>query len=76
MASIYFIPLFSKPVIITHSGDYVTRDGNIVHITHVSDQHDYGCHGVYADRVLDYWHKSGRIFTGRETQNDIVAKCE
>lgn len=67
----YFLPLL--PVVITVSGNYLTRSGETVVVTAASDAHDLGCLGAYANGVRESWHRSGRILPGSETVNDIVS---
>jgi predicted nucleic acid-binding protein len=77
--SIYFIPLFTLPVIINEPGEYLTRGGDRVTIDRASTRHDYGCVGSYvACGTAEKWHKSGRILATSETSNDVVCKasCE
>lgn len=73
----YFAPLVTLPVIITEPGDYITRDGDTVTVTHVSTAHSFHCVGRYgAGRgPTECWHKSGRLYAHNETQNDIVRKA-
>ncbi|QIG65745.1 hypothetical protein phiOC_p080 [Ochrobactrum phage vB_OspM_OC] len=76
MAKAYFLPLVSLPVVIDESGEYVTRCGDVVTVTIVSTKHDMGCHGFYnAGGVSESWHKSGRLYAGTESFNDIVRKA-
>ena len=74
MSSAYFAPLVTRPVIITEPGTYITRCGERVTIETVSTRHDFGCRGVYSNGIVERWHKSGRIFAGVETQNDIIRR--
>lgn len=70
-----FAGLVTKPVIIDAPGSYLTREGLVVQVDIVSDNHDTGCHGTYPNGVKEHWHMSGRIFTGQESINDIVSKA-
>lgn len=74
MSSAYFASLVLRPVIITAPGEYITRAGERVRIEKITTQywHNFGCVGYYADGTVDFWHKSGRIFAGRLSGNDIV----
>ncbi|WP_432263472.1 hypothetical protein [Cupriavidus sp. TMH.W2] len=77
MTSAYFASLVTKPDIITAPGNYVTRSGELVTITVVSWRQDHGCIGTYGDgKIVDKWHKSGRIFAGAESGNDIVRAAD
>jgi hypothetical protein len=72
MNSAYYAPLVLLPAIVTEPGSYLTRCGETVTVTAVSIRHDHGCKGTYSNGVSEGWHKSGRIFAGQETANDIV----
>lgn len=76
MTSAYFAPLVTLPVIIDEPGQYRTRRGEVVKINKVSKRHDLGCQGLYPEGTLEHWHKSGRIFAGRDSWNDIVEKVQ
>lgn len=58
------------PVVITAPGQYVTRSGEVVEVDDVRDHH--WKLGRYPSGVHERWHRSGRIFSGTETANDIV----
>ena len=66
----YCAHFLSFPVIITEPGQYVTRSGEVVVIEDGSDFH--WKRGRYPNGVRESWHRSGRIFSGQETPNDIV----
>ena len=76
----YMAPLVILPNVITEPGYYLTRCGDTVHVYAVSARHNFDCFGSYrsgnASGLHDSWHKSGRVFASRETDNDIVAKKE
>jgi hypothetical protein len=63
----YFL---SFPAVITGTGKYVTRSGETVTVERVDDHH--WKRGHYADGTPERWHRSGRIFSGQETANDII----
>lgn len=70
----YFVPVLSKPTTVTAPGDYLTRNGDRVHVEQVSKHHDFGCTGHYKEcGTREGWHKSGRILATSETPNDIVS---
>jgi len=72
----YFYPLIFPETIINSPGEYLTRGGERVAIYQASSRHDFGCSGRYADcNTQDYWHKSGRIFAGSLSKNDIIARA-
>jgi len=76
MTSPYFVPLISLPDIITESADYLTRAGEVVVIGEISKRHEFACVGHYRDQnKSDFWHKSGRLYAGVESQNDIVGRA-
>lgn len=70
----YFTSLFVLPAVIDGSGKYATRCGEGVEIAQSSSKHDFGCIGTYSNGTTEHWHKSGRLFSSRETANDVVAK--
>lgn len=72
MTSAYFAPLVLAPIVIVTPGEYVTRCGETVSVSTTSSRHDFGCVGHYQNGVRERWHRSGRIFAGMETANDIV----
>lgn len=74
MSSAYYASLVCLPDIIDEPGEYETRCGESVQITETSRRHDHNCVGTYSNMVLEHWHKSGRIYAGKETANDVVAK--
>jgi len=74
MTSAYFAPLVLLPTVIDGPGVYETRAGETVVIHDSSPRHCFGCCGTYASGVAESWHRSGRVFASRETQNDIVKK--
>ena len=63
------------PTVIDAPGYYLTRGGETVHIPSVSTKHDFNNHGIYSNGVSEAWHKSGRLYFGQESKNDIVAKA-
>ena len=76
MSSSYYAPLVVLPVIITTPGEYITRGGERVTISKTSSLNDHGCVGVYAvNGISDAWHRSGRIYAGMESLNDIVREA-
>lgn len=60
----------SFPEVITTPGQYVTRSGETVTIENADNAH--WKRGHYADGTPERWNRSGRIFSGQETQNDII----
>lgn len=70
----YFAPLVLLPQVIKGPGQYLTRGGEIVTLTKVSDKNVFGNFGTYPSGEVDAWHRSGRLFAGQESQNDIVSK--
>lgn len=87
---IYFIPLARLPVIVDKPGNYKTRSGETIIISEVLPPttdiatplknwvgygYEFGCAGNYSNGIAERWHRSGRIFAGRETANDILGRC-
>jgi hypothetical protein len=76
MSSAYFASLVLLEVIIDAPGEYLTRSGEQVTIEKASSRHDFGCIGRYAGcGTQDRWHKSGRLFAGQLSGNDIVSRA-
>lgn len=76
------LKLVILPYVIQGPGDYVTRCGERVSITsvdsgtHYSPRDSYSsCRGTYSCGTVESWHPSGRLYTSRECQNDIVRKA-
>ncbi len=73
--SAYFAAFVNLPVVISEPGEYLTRGGERVTIEQASTRHSFGCVGGYADcGTQDRWHKSGRLYAGTESRNDIVSR--
>jgi len=74
--SAYFAPIVSRPTVITAPGEYTTRSGERVTVTKTSRLNDFDCFGVYADSgIAERWHRSGRLYAGVESRNDIVGSA-
>lgn len=73
-STIYIVPLIFQPVIVTEPGRYRTRSGELVQVETASPRHDFGCIGRYPNGTRERWHKSGRIFAGCLSANDIVGR--
>jgi hypothetical protein len=71
----YFAPLVFAETIITHPGRYLTRSGETVLIDAVSNRHDFNCTGSYSCGRRERWHRSGRLYAGMLSANDIVSRC-
>lgn len=71
--STYIVPLITKPTVITKPGQYMTRGGAVVTVEVVSRRPDFGCTGHYENGIHEGWHKSGRLYAGMESSNDIVS---
>lgn len=76
MSAAYFCPLVPLPVVIDEPGPYLTRRGETVTIERHGNGHSFDCSGRYPDGTSERWHKSGRLYSGFECRNDIVAKAE
>jgi hypothetical protein len=72
MTTAYFASLVALPTLIFQPGQYRTRCGETVTVDVASPRHRFTCAGVYSDGTPEWWHKTGRLFAHRETQNDIV----
>ena len=73
----WMVSLVALPVIIDENGEYKTRKGEIVLIVRTSKKNDFGCDGWYDEsNILDSWHKSGRLYFGQLSDNDIVSKVD
>lgn len=76
MSSAYFASFVLLEVIIDAPGEYLTRCGERVTIERESNRHDFGCIGHYAAcGTPDRWHKSGRLYAGQQSPNDIVSRA-
>jgi hypothetical protein len=74
MSSAYFAPLVTLPIVITKPGEYLTRGGETVTVQVVSARNDLGCKGFYnKEGIRESWHRSGRIYSGMTSLNDIVS---
>jgi hypothetical protein len=71
--SAYFAPLVLLPVVVTAPGRYLTRCGEQVLVRRASSRHDFGCAGEYACGTREAWHRSGRLYAGIVSRNDIVS---
>lgn len=67
----YVAHFLSFPVVIDKDGKYITRSGEIVTIEKCSENFHWK-KGRYSNGIEETWHRSGRIFSGRETSNDII----
>lgn len=65
-------PIYLLPSIVKAPGLYLTRCGETVNITKALQGPGVPCKGTYPNGVSESWHHTGRIFTGCETNNDIV----
>jgi hypothetical protein len=70
----YFAPLVTAPTIIDAPGEYVTRCGEIVTVVRTSGEHSFSCTGTYSNGMIEGWHKSGRLYSDKRCDNDIVAR--
>lgn len=72
MASAAFASLVLLADVITTPGKYITRAGELVEVTEASTRHDFNCTGTYSNGIREGWHKSGRLYFGQQSPNDIV----
>ncbi len=61
--------LIALPVVISATGQYVTRRGEVVTIAHI---HKGWADGRHSDGTPEKWDVSGRLLPFSESQNDIV----
>ena len=64
--------LVALPVVITGPGKYIARSGEEVNIKVAGGRVAFDCIGSYASGQTDAWNRSGRLYPGIESQNDIV----
>jgi len=62
------------PTIITETGDYLTRGGEVVNITSIVPYSAYGATGTYHCNIIDHWDVSGRLYPNMISDNDIVER--
>lgn len=67
-----FVSVAGLPTLITGPGQYVTRCGEIVTVESVDRAYAFGRDGTYPGGPLESWHRTGRLFFGCESSNDIV----
>lgn len=67
-------PLMPLPNIITESGKYLTRCGDLVVVNTIGHVAKFSCAGSYPDGVKELWHRSGRLYANIKSVNDIVEK--
>lgn len=73
---LYYYPLLFLPTVIDAPGEYRTRGGGRVTIKTASPAPmSADCTGAHENGVLDHWHRSGRIYAGMLSLNDIVARA-
>lgn len=68
----FLAPIVSLPVVITHAGKYITRSGEVVEVHVASSNQDLGCKGTYPTGQAEGWHRSGRLYSAKQSMNDIV----
>lgn len=75
MTTAAFCAFICLPVLIDAPGQYITRGGDVVTITHTSVRHDFRCCGTYSNGIAEGWNKTGRLYFGVESINDIVRRA-
>lgn len=70
----WYARLVVLPVVIDEPGLYRTRSGEDVVVTTASMRNRHACHGRYSCGIPESWHRSGRLYFGQLSGNDIVAK--
>lgn len=68
----FLSPLVSLPVVIVDAGKYITRSGEVVEVDVASSNQDLGCKGTYSTGQAEGWHRSGRLYSSKQSMNDIV----
>jgi hypothetical protein len=64
---------FKLPRLITEPGQYLSRCGEIITITDVTDKYAFG---TYPNGVKEHWDLTGRIWFNKECDNDIIEKAQ
>lgn len=73
MANLIPTTLIVLPDVIVKPGRYRTRGGEVVSVEGITKGH-FGCQGFYANGTAERWHKSGRLYFGTLSDNDIVTE--
>jgi hypothetical protein len=76
MSAAYFWPLVLLPAVITRPGRYRTRRGEAVTVERMPRpfaSHAFDCIGRYDSGVIEQWHRSGRLYAGALSANDVIA---
>ena len=73
MSAAWFCPFLSLPTVITVPGQYLTRGGEVVTVESTSTRHDFNNRGTYSTGQREGWHKTGRLYFGMLSNNDIVS---
>jgi hypothetical protein len=68
----FLAPLAALPVVITGARKYITRSGEVVEVHTASGNQDLGCKGTYPTGQAEGWHRSGRLYSSKQSMNDIV----
>jgi hypothetical protein len=69
-----YASLVPLPVVIDGPGQYLTRAGELARITDATSKHRFACQGTYPCGTPENWHRSGRLYFGIHSDNDIVSK--
>lgn len=64
----------SLPKIVTESGKYLTRYGDLIVVDAIGHIAKFSCVGSYPDGVKESWHRSGRLYANVKCANDIIQK--
>lgn len=69
--------MIKRPTIIDGEGEYITRSGERVKVSHMNTRGTpYAAHGYYlSSGIKESWDVCGRIFPNVESANDIVSKA-
>ena len=74
ISACYYAALVVLPVVIFQPGEYITRCGEKVTVVTMGGASSK-CKGSYPCAIPEAWHRSGRIYSGMLSDNDIVSKA-
>lgn len=69
--------LIVLPTIVDAPGRYLTRAGEVVSVERLTRGFGgFGCEGHYPSGQAERWHRSGRLYFGALSDNDVVRFVE
>ena len=69
--------LIVLPSVVDAPGRYLTRAGEVVSVEKITrGRGGFNCEGHYASGQAERWHRSGRLYFGVLSDNDIVRAVE